>query len=240
MKLAFVVSALSLLPASLGFAPASSRIPLRTTSALQSWFKDFEREIDRKKKETYDKNNADEFVKTIQKIKNEIDVDEIEEMTDDEEIEDNKYQFDHYPTKKMTGVDTHITRLCATMSSQTYHVSNGKLSDYKLNTKDHKVEIIFQEMQGTFRPSSPNFGACVIGDTMILCWRGTQASNYPLDLLNDVAFSPTSSIAWRKHAKTLKMQGAMTSLCTNDICGHEETIIAACKEHGIKEIVTTG
>lgn len=244
MKLAFVVSALSLLSTSLGFAPASSRIPLRTTSALQSWFKDYQRECETKKKEACHKNNADEFVKTIARVKNEIEVERIEDMTDDEDIEDDKtcdkYQFDHYPAKKYTGVDTHITRLCATISAQAYSVHNGELSDYKLNTEDHKVKIIFQETQGIFRPSSPNFVACVTGDTMILCWRGTAFKEYPLDALNDLAFSPTSSIAWRKHAKTLKMQGAMTSLCCNDICGHEETIIAACKDHGINEIVTTG
>jgi hypothetical protein len=148
--------------------------------------------------------------------------------------------FKYLPSKDMTGVDTHITRICATMASQAYKLNDGTMEHFKLSTDDHEVEVILEDLQGTFKSTSPTFGACVSGDTMILCWRGTAASENPTDLINDGAMSPTSSIVWRKHSKTIKVQGAMASLCNNDVANHEEFLIEACKKHGIKEIVTTG
>jgi len=70
-----------------------------------------------------------------------------------------------------------------------------------------------------------------------LGWRGTISL---ADKLNDVAASPLSSLAWRKHAKTIKAQGSMTSIAHNDIVIHQQAIIAKAKEVGITEIVTTG
>ena len=72
---------------------------------------------------------------------------------------------------------------------------------------------------------------------MILGWRGTQ---HIADDINDISFSPCGNMAIRKHAKNVKIQGGMASLCSNDIVTHEENLIAECKKRRIKEIVTTG
>ena len=71
----------------------------------------------------------------------------------------------------------------------------------------------------------------------IFLYRGTQT---PFDAINDFAATPQSSFAWRKHAKTIKAQGAMTSIVINDIVNHEKEIIEECQKRGIKQIITTG
>jgi len=244
MKVACAASALLLLPAlGFGFAPASSKPPLKTTSSLEM---SFIRNIfcDRSDTEEEEKKTiVNRFGKSIIKgIKGGVEVLEGPEEEDEKKHYQNKVggNFDFLPTKEMTGVDIHVTRLCATMSKQAYELTDGLKDKFMLNTDDHKTEVIIEELQDIFQPTNPNFGACISGETMILCWRGTSPGKSPLDLVNDVAYSPTSSIVWRKHAKTIKIQGAMASLCNNDVAIYEETIISACKKHGIKEIVTTG
>ena len=147
--------------------------------------------------------------------------------------------FDYLPTKEMTGVETHITRLCATISQQVYDVKDGLKDAFMLNTDDHDTEVLLLDQQVGFESTNPTFGVVVSGDTMIIGWRGTDPSTV-IDLLNDGACSPTSSLLWRKHKHTVKVQGAMASLVNNDLAKHEDMIIAECKKRGIKEIVTTG
>jgi hypothetical protein len=143
--------------------------------------------------------------------------------------------FDFPPTKEMTGVEPEMSRLCATVSSQLY--SKASKDEFTLSTKDMKTELFIYDDHGKFFHTSPPFLAAITGDTMILGWRGTGSLS---DGLNDAACSPQSSLAWRKHAKTIKVQGAFTSVVHNDIANHEEAIIKKIKESGIKEIITTG
>jgi len=113
-----------------------------------------------------------------------------------------------------------------------YHID-----DFKLSTKDHKAKMIIYDNHGIFSEATSPFGVAIAGDTMILGWRGTQSLS---DLLNDGACAPQSSFTWRKHASTIKVQGAMTSIVTNDLVQHEDAIIKAVEQYNIKEIVTTG
>ena len=80
--------------------------------------------------------------------------------------------------------------------------------------------------------------AVISGDTIILGWRGTSSI---ADGINDAAASPQSSFAWRKHAKTIKAHGAVTSIVHNALVTHEAELINFIKANPrIKEIVTTG
>jgi len=231
MKLLYVASALSLLPASLAFAPASLKNVPQTTTALNGFFDDlFADRVDKlaeSKKEVADRfgsssifgDNEGEFL-----------VDESQKMK-------SEFNFKHFPSDKMLGVDLHTARVCATITEQLYDVMDGKIEKFKLNTEDKVTEVLLQEEQGEYRPSNPTFVIAVVDDRMICGWRGTSTL---LDGLNDIAVSPASSIVWRKHKKSLKMQGAMLSLCISDIANHEDFIIEECKKRGIKEIVCTG
>jgi len=150
--------------------------------------------------------------------------------------------FGFVPTKEMTGVEPHITRLCATISKQLYNLKSK--DQFKVSTKDNKGELVIFNNHKPIALATPPFAAVVSGDTMILGWRGTDPEGV-FDLLNDVACSPQSNIAWRQHAKNVKVQGAMTSIVLNDIALHENEIIAEIKARGakgtpIKEIVCTG
>lgn len=139
------------------------------------------------------------------------------------------------PTKEMTGVEPAMAQLCSTISSQLY--TKSSFDQFKLSTKDMKTELFIYDDHGAFWDTTPPFLVAISGKTMILGWRGT---NTLADGLNDVAASPLSSLAWRKHAKTIKAHGAMTSIAHNDIVNHQQAIIAKAKELGITEIVTTG
>lgn len=161
------------------------------------------------------------------------------ERTEDEEKEDLKVKadgiFGHLPTKEMTGVEPGMTQLCATISTQLYH--KNSFDQFKLSTKDMKTELLIYDDHGVFLDTTPPFLVAINGKTMILGWRGTSG---PADLLNDAAASPLSSLAWKKHAKTIRVQGAMTSIAHSDIVNHQQEIISKAKKLGITEIVTTG
>lgn len=143
--------------------------------------------------------------------------------------------FQHLPTKEVTGVDVDIFRLCSTISSQLYTMNS--FDEFKLSTKDMKTELLIYDDKGDFKATSPPFLAAITGKTMILGWRGTSGL---LDGINDIALSPQSSFAWRKHADTIKAQGAMTGIVHNDIVAHEKAMIEKAKEAGVTEIITTG
>jgi len=72
---------------------------------------------------------------------------------------------------------------------------------------------------------------------MIIGWRGSVTKT---DFLNDFAASPCFNIVLGEHAKNIKLQGSVTSLCLSDIAMHQDVLIAECVDRGIKEIVTTG
>lgn len=128
-----------------------------------------------------------------------------------------------------------MTQLCATISMQLY--SKSSFDEFKLSTKDIKTDLFIYDNHGAFFDATPPFLVAITGKTIILGWRGTFSL---VDGLNNAAASPQSSLAWGKHAKTIKAQGAMTSIVHNDIVTHEKAIIAKAKELGITEIITTG
>jgi len=248
MKFLFPALALSLFPAStvaFSFAPSGSRTFRPASTSLQVHVSWLDRVLGNKSKTAEDEEQK--IISDIDDVKFKKGLEELAAMDDkidDEDDDRDSFVFDHMPTKEMTGVDEHITRLCATMAQQCYELSNQEskfiTDEFKLNTKDHKAVAIITEMQGVCKATNPTFGAAITGNTMILSWRGTTPDQYPMDALNDIAFSPSGSLAWRKHAKSIKLHGAMASLTDNDIANHEDVIIEACKNNGIKEIVTTG
>lgn len=237
MKLALLAS---VIPASLAFAPATSRTNLRPETSLGGWFRD----IFRDRSETAE---AEKIQIAQQFLKNPILGDFKEgKLLDPTPEEDKEFHtvklkgdgdFKHMPTPEQTGVDVHICRLAATLSQQLYDVKKEIRDEFMLNTDTHKTDSIHLEQQSIHVETNPTFGVVVSGDTMILGWRGTDTLT---DAINDFAWSPCSSVAWRKHKKNIKIQGAMASLCMNDIASHEDMIIEECKKRGIKEIVTTG
>jgi hypothetical protein len=239
MKLSCVF-ALALIPASGAFAPVGLKSPTaRTDSSLNGFLSNLfgDRSDD---KEEQSKNHSERLIDSIQKGKDVLTSGDTEPAMVAKPKNVVEGNFKYMPTKEMTGVDTHICRIAATMAAQCYEIQNDEKDCFKLCTKEHEVESVIMTTQGMFRPTSPTFGAAVCGDTMILAWRGTNPDGAPMDVINDIAFSPCTNMAWRDHAKTLKLQGAMSSLCANDITTYEETLIAECKKRGIKEIVTTG
>jgi hypothetical protein len=143
--------------------------------------------------------------------------------------------FGCLPTKEMTGVEPIMTQLCSTISSQLY--TKESFDEFMLSSKDIKTELLIYEDHGDLSGATPPFCIAVTGKTMILGWRGTSGL---ADGLNDVAASPQSSLAWRKYAKTIKAQGAMTSIVSNDLVTYEKLIIKKAQDLGITEIITTG
>jgi len=143
--------------------------------------------------------------------------------------------FAHKPSKEMTGVEPDMTQLCATISQQLYSCTS--FDEFKLSTKDNQCDLYIYDNHGSLFNATPPFCVATTGKTMILGWRGTSTV---MDELTDCAAAPQSNIAWRKHAKTIKAQGPMTSIVLNDIANHEKAIIKKAKELGITEIITTG
>jgi len=144
--------------------------------------------------------------------------------------------FKHIPTKEMTGISPDMTQLCATLSSRLYDAT--EIDELHIKTVDdfEAVPFIFDN-GGAFNQTSSPFGVVITGKTMILGWRGTSGL---MDQLNDVACAPQSSMMWRKHAETIKAQGAMTSVAADDLVTHENDIIKKIIDDGITEIITTG
>lgn len=143
--------------------------------------------------------------------------------------------FGCLPTKEMTGVEPEMTQLCATVSTQMYNCKS--FEEFKLSTKDVKTDLFLYDNHGDLNDGTSPFGVAIVGKTMILGWRGTSTL---ADGLNDAAASPQSSLAWRKYAKTIKAQGAVTSIVHNDLANHEKAIIRRAKKLCITEIITTG
>jgi len=243
MKLS-CVTALALIPASLAFTTHTLKgHTFRTDSSLNSFVRDLfgDRSPVKEQLEEALVNRLRESAKDLleEKIKSALGMEEpLEEPVEYKNMAEGNFR--HMPTKEMTGVELHICRLAATMARQCYNIQDDKKDAFELNTKEHKAEAIIMTKQDIFRPTNPTFGAAVCGDTMILAWRGTSPETAPMDLVNDISFSPCSNVVWREHAKTLKLQGAMASLCANDVATYEDLIISECKKRGIKEIVTTG
>jgi len=143
--------------------------------------------------------------------------------------------FKHKPSKEMTGVEPEMTQLCSTISAQLYSCTS--FDEFKLSTKDNQCDLYIYDNHASLFNATPPFCVATTGKTMILGWRGTSGL---MDGLTDCAASPQSNIAWRKHAKTIKAQGPMTSVVLNDIANHEKAIIKKAKELSITEIITTG
>jgi hypothetical protein len=256
MKLLFSAFLLTLPSASLAFTPGPTFTTAQTrTHALEMGWSNYVDEKETKKKGGFTSNffldKADDADIDAEKeclfsrIKkkpiseaqtkgaNLFEKTEAEAKIDWEVKADGVFGFE--PTKEMTGVEPEMSRLCATISSQLYKKTSE--DEFILSTKDKKTEPFIYDDHGAFLDATPPFLAAITGDTMILGWRGTGSL---ADGLNDAACSPQSSLAWRKHAKTIKVQGAFTSIVHNDIASHEEAIIKKIKESGIKEIITTG
>jgi hypothetical protein len=227
MKFSYVAFALALLQGSYGFAPISpgSKLVGHSASSLQMSFVS-DLLSDR------DPNQEAELEEIISNFEKELPPETTEESP--------KVVF-KVPTKEQTGVEPHITRLAATFSCQCYEILLGKTRQaFDLSTKDHKVDIVLTDRQGFREATNPTFGAAVVGDTMILAWRGTQPGQTPIDAISDLAFAPITIPALGKHAKTVRMHMGLSSLAASDIAYNQQEIIDECKKRGIKEIVTTG
>jgi len=121
----------------------------------------------------------------------------------------------HIPSKDMTGVDLDITCLCATLLNALYDVvppskksnsapryeempnavekkssKNGADDDDRawnksFSTKNLKVDTIFLDSHDAFLASSALFSGIVVGDKLILGWRGTNFTHCIGNILNN-------------------------------------------------------
>jgi hypothetical protein len=139
------------------------------------------------------------------------------------------------PTKEMTGVDPILTRVCAALSGQIYHVKSAE--DFKLSTDEVEVEVVLFDDHGKLAETTPPLVIAVTCDTMILGWRGSSTL---MDFIMDVAFVPVASSKWLHTAKSVRAQGGFCALVESDLSIHQDTIIELIKSRGIKQLLLTG
>ena len=146
--------------------------------------------------------------------------------------------------KGITGVDEHITQICANMSSQIY--TAGRKKHFKTLTSDgeHEAKIEVFDDHGQYNASIPAFAVGIINQTMIIAWRGTNAkgsgTNTALDFISDFAIGPTMSHLLGSASAGIRMHNAMHSFASLELEVHGDTIISLIGENKITEIVFTG
>ena len=148
------------------------------------------------------------------------------------------------PGKELTGVDKHITQICANMSEQIYNAARKK--DYKTLTADgkHEAKIFINDNHRSYNASIPSFAVGIVDQTMILAWRGTNAQGSPanmlFDAISDFAIGPTMCHLLGKASSGIRMQNAMHSFASLELEVHGDEIFSLINDHNIKEIVFTG
>jgi len=158
------------------------------------------------------------------------------------------------PSKKDTGVEPIITRICAQACNYLYSVSQSKNPDdpnsavYGLNDffkqpfedenkVEHKVEVFILDTHGKFETTNPPFMAAITGTTMILGWRGSTTT---MDWMSDLDESPVVSSRWADQAEGVRVFGSYLSLVDSDLTIHGKKLVDRIKQGGIDEVIFTG
>jgi hypothetical protein len=146
--------------------------------------------------------------------------------------------------KGITGVDEHITQICANMSSQIYTADRKKHFKTLTSDGEHEAKIEVFDDHGQYNASIPAFAVGIINQTMIIAWRGTNAkgsgTNTALDFISDFAIGPTMSHLLGRASSGIRMHNAMHSFASLELEVHGDTIISLIGEKKITEIVFTG
>ena len=140
------------------------------------------------------------------------------------------------PSKKLTGVDTHITEICANLSSQIYNASSKNLLKLESSTKKKATIIIFDN-HGDCEKVLPTFSVAVTDDTMIVGWRGSHEIS---DFVTDAVLAPVVCNVLGKAASGIRVQAMMASLAGSDLEVHGSEMVNYIKQNKIKQIVFTG
>ena len=150
---------------------------------------------------------------------------------------DNNERQIKIPSKQLTGVDTHITEICANLSSQIYNASSERLLKLEASTKE-TAEVIIFDNHGDCDRALPAFAVAVTDDkTMIVGWRGSHEIS---DFVTDAVLGPVACNVLGKAASGIRVQSMMASLAGSDLEVHGSEIVNYINKHGIKQIVFTG
>jgi hypothetical protein len=140
------------------------------------------------------------------------------------------------PGKDMTGVDTNITEVCATISHQIYEAK--KAEDLQLCDDTHTAEVIlFVDHGEILKHTVPPFVIVKSGDSLILGWRGSTSL---MDWASDLSFAPVSSPRWSSVAPHIRCHSAYTALVESDLSMYETIILDTIKTRSISQVILTG
>jgi len=148
------------------------------------------------------------------------------------------------PDKKFTGVDKHITQICANMAQQIYIAT--RMKDFNTETADgkHEAKLVILDNHRAYNHSIPTFAVGIVDQTMILAWRGTNTNgsktNTVFDVISDFAIGPTMCHLLDKASSGIRMQNAMHSFASLELEVHGDKIVSLINDKNIKEIVFTG
>ncbi len=146
------------------------------------------------------------------------------------------FKFRHVPKKEDTGVDEAYTRLTAAMAAQMYQVK--AIQDYDLSQPEMNVDMVLFDNKGVFKDLIPCFGAAVVGNTLVLAWRGTKKD--VMNIITDANATPATSSRWSHISPDLMVHGGFHPIIENDLTRHEVELVEIMEKYGITEIITTG
>ena len=136
----------------------------------------------------------------------------------------------------MTGIDSSMTRLCASVAGQIY--SSSQNSDFRLSIADIKADVVHFENHGdAYGGVTPDMAVAVSGTTMIIGWQGSSSVN---DWITDSHIVPITSARWSNVSKEIKVHGGFASIIENDLECLDSLIVKKMEESKITELIVTG
>eukprot|EP00555_Chaetoceros_dichaeta_P002905 CAMPEP_0198250836 /NCGR_PEP_ID=MMETSP1447-20131203/1871_1 /TAXON_ID=420782 /ORGANISM="Chaetoceros dichaeta, Strain CCMP1751" /LENGTH=542 /DNA_ID=CAMNT_0043935733 /DNA_START=42 /DNA_END=1670 /DNA_ORIENTATION=+ len=152
------------------------------------------------------------------------------------------------PSKECTGVEKHITEICASFSEQIYKATTETRFKLEAATKENgkvvTAKVLILDTHGESNAAIPAFGVAVTGKTMIMGWRGTNTNaskaNTILDAVSDFAIGPVVCGDLGKARSGIRMHNAMSSFASSDLDIHGHKIVSLIEDYGIDKIVFTG
>jgi len=142
------------------------------------------------------------------------------------------------PGIAQTGVQPHITKMCASLSNQIYKA--------RLETHfriDNGGVVLFDSHGGS-NDAIPAFAIAVSLKTMIMVWRGTNRKgsmvNCVLDVVSDLAIGPVVCSELGAARRGIRVHNAWSSFAASDLDTHKDFILQEIKDKEIDQVVFTG
>jgi len=150
----------------------------------------------------------------------------------------------HIPLEETTGVSVSMFQLAATVSQAAYDFSGMEefVSD-AFNFEEGypadlpQPEVIFSTDNGMLKDTQCPFVMVVVGQTLILGWRGSYT---PVDFMRDASFYLSSSSRWSELSKVVKVHGGFLSQVEDHLVEYEKYILQVIEGQNINRILTTG